>query len=442
VAITWPIFIEVLLHMLMGNADTLMLSQYNDDAVAAVGVANQLLFFLIVLFGFISSGTTIVMSQYLGANQLQKAKEVAFVSLFANFIFSLVISLFIYFFSRPILQGMNLEGYLLEEAHVYLALIGGLSFIQALIMTESAILKSYGMTKETMVVTIGMNVLNVIGNYLFIFGPFGVPVLGVEGVAISTVVSRFIGLICLGYFMVMRTSQPIFLKLPFITIKQQLNKLLSIGIPTAGEQISYSASQLVITYFITLLGTEMMTTRIYTQNMMMFIVLFGVAIGQGTQILIGHYIGANMIDDAYKRCLKSTKWAIALAVVFGLIIATFSKPLLSIFTTNHDIIAMGSILLWLTVILEPGRSFNLVIINALRATGDAKFPVVIGVLSMWGVSVTLAYLLGIVLDFGLIGIWIGFIVDEWLRGLLVLARWKNKKWIRMSFVPKQVATSS
>lgn len=140
--LTWPIFIEVSLYMLMGNADTLMLSQYSDDSVAAVGVSNQMLNLIIVMFGFIATGTTVIISQFLGARQKAEAMEVGYVSISANFIISLFISAAIYIFAKPLLLMMGLSANLLAEAGIFLQIVGGLSFIQALIMTFSAILKS------------------------------------------------------------------------------------------------------------------------------------------------------------------------------------------------------------------------------------------------------------------------------------------------------------
>lgn len=113
---------------------------------------------------------------------------------------------------------------------------------------------------------------------------------------------------------------------------------------------------------------------------------------------------------------------------------------LPIVITNHDIIELGSILLLLTALVEPGRAFNAVVINSLRAAGDVNFPVFIGVLSMWGISVPLAYMLGIHVGLGLVGIWIAFIVDEWLRGVLMLFRWRQGKW--RNIVVKKVETNA
>ncbi|MBS8263028.1 MATE family efflux transporter [Mesobacillus boroniphilus] len=433
-AITWPLFIEILLYMLMGNADTLMLSQYSDNSVAAVGVSNQILSMVIVMFGFIATGTAILVAQNLGAKMDDDAREVSAVSIGANLVFGLLLSAAVFLFSEQLLKLMDLPPELFEEANSYLKIVGGFSFIQSLIMTVSSIIRSYGFTRDIMYVTIGMNVLNVIGNYLFIFGPFGFPVLGVEGVAISTTVSRILGLLAAIYVMTKRVPGSLPISMLFSFPKKHLKNLLNIGIPSAGEHLSYNGSQMVITYFIATLGTQALTAKVYTQNIMMFIFLFSIAISQGTQILIGHMVGAKEIENAYKRALKSLKLAIIISIVTAALVSFFSKDLLGIFTDNISIIELGSTLILLTIILEPGRSFNLVLISSLRAAGDVKFPVYMGILSMWGVSVTLSYFLGIYLGMGLVGIWIAFIADEWLRGLFMLWRWRSRVWVKKSFV--------
>lgn len=432
-ALTWPIFIEISLYMLMGSADTLMLSQYSDNSVAAVGVSNQLLNLLIVMFSFITTGTTIVIAQLLGGGRKQEATQVAYVSLGTNFLISFVISLLMFVLAVPILHMMGLSSELMPDATVFLQIVGLLSFIQALIMTYSAILKSYGFTRDTMYVTIGMNLLNVAGNYLVIFGPFGFPVLGVMGVALSTSFARLIGLTAMILIVRHRIGLQFSFKRMFYIQRTHLKKLLKIGIPSAGEQLSYNGSQMIITLFITFMGTQALAAKVYTQNLMMFIMLFGVAISQGTQILIGRLIGAKEFDAAYRRCMKSLYWAIAISLLSSTALSLSSTHLLTFFTSNSKIIQIASLLLILTIILEPGRSFNMVIINSLRAAGDAKFPVYMAMISMWGIGLPIAYLLGIQLEMGLIGVWISFIVDEWVRGIFMYRRWRSRVWTEYRF---------
>ncbi|NDI36086.1 MATE family efflux transporter [Chengkuizengella sediminis] len=432
--LTWPIFIEFLLYILMGNADTIMLSQYSDNSVAAVGISNQIQNFIILMFGIVVTGTTILVAQNLGANDKKTAFEIGRTSISLNIVIGLGLSLVLYICAPYALKWMKTPPELMSEAKTYLQIISGFLFIQALIMTVSGIIRSHGYTKQTMYSTLTMNIINVIGNYLFIFGPFGIPVLGVTGVAISTVISRSIGLTILFIFLITKVKQPISFRHLFYFPKEHVRKLIKIGVPSAGEGLFYNTQQLTITAFIALLGTMFITTRVYVFNLMFLILLFSLAIGQGTQIIVGHRIGAGENEKAYKQVIHSLKIGMFISLMIATAFYFLAKPLLSIFTDNAEIISLGTSLLLMTIILEPGRALNLVINNSLRAAGDVKFPVYMGALFMWGVSVPTAYILGIHFGYGLYGIWIGYILDEWIRGLAMLWRWRSRAWEKMALV--------
>lgn len=432
--LTWPIFIEILLFMLLGSVDTLMLSRYSDNAVAAVGVSNQLLGMMNILFGVLSTGTAVLVAQNLGAKNKDMASKVTAVSLFLNFIVGLVLSSVMFFGAQGILRLMNIRAELIDYGRDYLATVGGFLFLQSVLMTITAVVRNHGYTKISMYVTLGMNIFHVILDYMFIFGPLGIPVLGVKGVAISTNVCKLAALVVMIYILLTKVEKNLSVKHLFPFPKSILRDLLKIGIPAAGEQLSYNMSQLVVTFFINMLGNEALTTKAYIQNIVMFSYLFAVAIGQGTEILIGHLIGENNKEKAYKTCLKSLKSAILVSFALALTFVLFRTQMLSIFTKNKSIITIGGTILFIDAVLEPGRSFNLVVINSLRAAGDVRFPVYIGIIIMWSVSVVLSYLLGIHFGLGLIGMWIAFACDEWIRGLFMLWRWKSRKWENMSFV--------
>lgn len=439
--LTWPIFIEILLLMLLGSVDTLMLSRYSDNAVAAVGVANQLIGMMNIMFGILSTGTAVLIAQNLGAGNKKVASKIATVSLVMNFLFGLILSLIMFFAARGILGAMGIRQELMEYGMEYLQIVGGFLFFQSVLMTCTAIVRSHGFTKISMFVTLVMNIIHVILDYIFIFGPFGLPILGVRGVAISTNISKILGLIVMLYVVFRNVERGISINHLKSFPKKIVTDLLKIGIPTAGEQLSYNISQLTITYFINFLGNEALITKAYVQNIIMFAFLFAASIGQGTEILIGHLIGANENEKAYKTCLRSLKLAIIISFGIGLIFAAFRFQVLSLFTKSTPVLAVGGMVLIVDAFLEPGRSFNVVVINALRAAGDVKFPVYMGILSMWGISVTLSYFFGIYLGFGLVGMWVAFACDEWFRGIFMLWRWRSRKWEKMAFVNKETLQS-
>jgi putative MATE family efflux protein len=430
--ITWPIFIELFLHIATGSIDVFMLSRVSDEAVAAVGVANQILYMCIILFGFVSMGTTVVVAQYVGAQKHADASQVAAISITLNLFFGLLVGTSLVLFDTWILSLFRLDESLLAYGEVYLNIVGGALFFEALLLTASAAIRSYGFTRDVMLVILGINVLNIIGNYLLIFGSFGFPELGVTGAALSTAVCRFIGLVVMFILLYKRLPERIRSTDYWRIRLHNLRNILRVGIPAGGEHLSWQTSQMVIIGFITLLGTTALTTHIYTFQLLLFIMLFGIAVGQGTEIIIGQMIGAGKKEEAYHRMFDSLKWSLVITLLMVILFVAFRHQLYDLFTDDRQIIATGAMLLLITIILEPGRTFNLVIINSLRAAGDTKFPVFIGILSMWGISVPLAYLFGITLEFGLLGIYMAFVIDEWLRGILMFFRWKKRSWQQLS----------
>ena len=440
-ALTWPIFIELFLHMLMGSTDTFMLSHISDEAVAAAGVANQLIFFMILIFGFVAAGTAVLVSQNLGAGLREDARRVSGISLSLNLIFGVLVSLIVIGFNDLFLQMFNLTPEIHRLAQQYLVIVGGTLFTQALLVTASAILRANGLTKEAMMISIIMNIIHLAGNSIFIYGLFGVPEMGVQGVAISTAISRAIAVLLIFRLLYRRLPVKIALEDYLSFNKSFIKKILKIGIPSAGENVLYNTSQMAITVIIGLLGALALTTRVYTFNIMSFMMLFGIAIGQGTQILIGYKVGAREFDKAYLQLLKSLKLSIIITMLITVVIVAIREPILGVFTDNKEIIKEGSKVLLLCLILEPGRTFNIVVISSLRAAGDAVFPVKMALVSMWGISVPLAYFLGITMGFGLSGIWMAFIIDEWFRGIIMYIRWRSRVWEKKVLVDDGVQTA-
>ena len=432
--LTWPIFLELFLFMLMGLADTFMLSAVSDDAVAGVGAANQYIQISILILGVIGTGASIVVSQYLGSKLELEAAKISALSVTLNLFVGLIISTFFVAFSGQIMTLMNLEDDVLVFAKNYLAIVGGFIFFQALITSLSSIIRVQGWTKQTMYVSLGMNVLHVILNYVLIFGHFGAPALGVEGAAISSVISRALAAIVFFWLLYQALDVKIELRYYYTFSKEYIKKVLQIGIPSAFEQVLYQTCQIVFLYYVTYLGATSLAARQYAVNISMFTYLFAIAIGMGTAILIGRHVGAGEQDIAYKRVWFSVKMALVFTVVMVAIVTIFRESLMRIFTTNEEIIAIGASVLILSILLETGRTINITIINSLRAAGDARYPVKIGFISMICISLSLGYVFVFVMDLGLVGVWLAIAADEWIRAILVLFRWKSRKWERYAIV--------
>jgi putative MATE family efflux protein len=436
--LTWPIFLELLLFLLMGSVDTFMLSRVSDNAVSAVGAANNIIMIAILVLEVIGNGAAIVVAQYIGSRQYYEASKICAVAITMNAIIGLALSAVFLLFGNSMLAAMNLQGDILEYADTYLFIVGGGIILQALINIVAAIIRTYGFTKETMLVSLGMNVIHVIANYALIFGHWGFPELGVEGAAISTVASRFVCLIVFVWLMYRLMEVRVPIGQYFRLSKAYVRKILKIGIPSAVEQIMYHSCQLVFVFYTTFLGATALASKQYASNISMYIYLFSAAVGMGTAIMTGRLVGANRQNDAYRRVWSSVRWALAITVLIDAAVIAFREPLLGLFTDNADIIRLGSQVILYSILLETGRTCNIVIINSLRAAGDAKFPVYIGIVSMVGISLPLGYLLVFQWGFGLVGIWLAIAADEWIRAVIMYFRWRSRAWEKHGLVERNV----
>ena len=432
--LTWPIFLELFLFMLMGIMDTFMLSVISDNAVSGVGAANQFLHIAILILEVIGNGASIVVAQYIGSKRLNEVARVSALSVTLNLMVGLVLSAVFLLFGSRMLQALNLQGEILSYAKSYLAIVGGAIFLQAMINSLSAIIRVHGYTKATMFVSLGMNIIHIIGNYVLIFGHFGFPEMGVKGVAISSVASRFLALFVFFWLLYRVTEVKVKLAYYFSLSKEYVSKILKIGIPSAFEQVMYQSCQLVFLFYATFLGPSSLAARQYAANISMFMYLFAMAIGLGTAIIVGRLVGSGEKQEAYDRVWKSVWSAGILTLLMVILIMLFRESLMGLFTDDAEIIRLGANVLLLSFLLETGRPLNIVLINSLRAAGDATFPVVMGVFSMVAMSLPLGYFLVFHLELGLAGIWLAIAADEWTRGVIMIFRWRSRKWENYSLV--------
>lgn len=420
--------------MMLGAVDTIMLSQYSDESVAAVGVVNQIVMFAFLIFEVINIGTSVLCSQYLGAKMQKNMVQVVGVALLFNLVVGLLISAILHYGATTLLGWMGLRPELLKYGIGYMQIVGAFAFFQAISFTISASLRSANKAIYPMMVTVLVNIMNIIGNYSLIFGKWGMPALGAEGAAISTSVARGVSMVVL-FVILFRKHIPrfplnYFRPFPWVELKN----LLKVGLPSAGENMSYSFSQVVITYFINILGNNALATRTYTVNIVMFVYLFAIAMAQGGAISIGHLVGQKKIRAAYLLGKYVMRLSILVSLVLSCVWAASGHFIFSMLTDNQEIIKMGVTIMLVDIIVEIGRAVNIYATNALRSAGDVNFPFYVGVAVQWTVSVGFSYLFGIHWGWGLVGMWCAFLLDENIRALLFVKRWNSMRWARKGFI--------
>ena len=427
-SLSWPIFIDIFLHLATLLINTYMISHVSTAYLAAMGVGNQVFDLFITIFNFISVGCSVVIAQYLGAGKRDKASQAIHISIAFNFLLGFSSAIIILFFGYNILNVMNTPEHLVQDGYNYLHILGICLIPEAISIILAACLRVYGKSKAAMYVTLIANIVTVIGNMIVLYGFFGLPQYGLVGVAWSTVVGRIIAVVLLCGLLFYGLRIKFDIRLLVIWSKNMLAKILHIGLPAAGENLVWILHYMTASAFIGLMGEVPLAAQTLYFQLSLFLMLFGIAISIGNEILVGHLVGAKRFDDAFTRGFKSLKAGVLFTIGVVIIYWFMRDPILYSITEDQRIIDQLLPLFILSVFLEPGRTFNIVMVNALRAAGDAKFPLITAVCFMWGVAIPIGYFLGIKMEMGLIGLWIGFLCDEWLRGLTNAWRWRSRKW--------------
>ncbi|MGE4213306.1 MAG: MATE family efflux transporter [Anaerotignaceae bacterium] len=430
IILSLPIFIELFLQLLVGNVDQFMVGRYSQSGVAAIGNANQIMNMIVIVFSVISISTTILVSLYNGAGDKKRVQTIYTLSVFVNTIVSFIISLVVVLLARPIFTAMQVPSDVMGEAVSYISIIGMFVILQGLYSTFTAIFRSNALMKESMVVSVAINLINIVGNALLI------PKIGIAGAAISSNLSRFIGLIIMIAIFKKKVDGKISLSLLRPFPSGQLKTLMSIGLPSGGESLSYTGSQLIIQTLVNTFGTAVITAKAYSTMFAMVSYLYTNAISQASQIVVGYLMGARDTVNVKKQVQRTLFISIAASLVVSVTLFVLSPKLFAILSNNETVISLGQTILFIDIFLEIGRAVNMTMVRDLQTVGDIVFPIVLGIVSMWIISVLGGFILAIVLGMGLKGFWIAMAVDECFRGIVFIERWFSGRWQGKNIIDK------
>ncbi|HEY1092304.1 MAG TPA: MATE family efflux transporter, partial [Burkholderiaceae bacterium] len=360
-------------------------------------------------------------TQALGARRRDQADALARAALGAGSWMGLCIAVLALAGSTPLLHLLNAPPEVLVPAVPFLMAMGLGLLIDSWTSVCSSVLRAHLQARDALAVIVATHAVH-LTLALLLMPRFGLP-----GYALAFACSRLVALplnlLQWRWRLQLRVRWADWWRLP----RAELAAMLHIGLPGAAENIAYRLAFLVSVAVAGQLGAAALATQAYALQLMYFVLLFGLATGFACEIVVGHLVGAGKLHAAHRLVRRALARGLGVSVVIATLMALAAPHLLGLFTQDPAIIELGSKLMWITVLLEPGRTFNLVVINALRATGDARYPVLAGATSMVIVLAGGAYLLGPL--FGLVGIWFAYAADEWIRGLLMWRRWARLQWV-------------
>ncbi len=428
-AITWPILVENLLMVLMGLVGLWLTGRVSSAAVATYGLVSQVFGALQIVFRVVSIGTSVVVTQHHGAGDEQGAHAVARTGLAAAAWLGLACLLMLLASAGGLLALLRLPAELMPGGAPYLRWLVLALLFDAISMSMIAVLRAYTQTTESMKLVLVMNLAQIVLSIPFMLGAGSWPGWGLNGLAVAMALSRVlaIGLA----WRVWRERLALHIRLPdWLRLERHpLRSILHIGLPGAGEKVAFRVSFIISMAMVASFGQQALATHAYVWQAVQLVTLFTNSVGFGTEIVVGHHVGAGQLHRANRVLWRASAWGFGIMLACAFASYVFTPQLVAYAGAGPDILSLVGLILLVELILEPGRSFNTVVTSGLRAAGDARFPVKISMVSVFLFGVGLAWLLGVHAGLGLVGVWIGYAADECCRGLIMLWRWHSLGWV-------------
>ena len=429
-----PLVVEQFLAMTIGIADTLMVANCGEAAVSGISLVDSINILLINIFSALATGGAIVCSQYIGKEQPENARKAAKQLVLITAVLSVAIMVACLLSQRGLLRVLfgSIEDAVMENAVTYLFL-SALSYpFIAVYNAGAALFRSMGNSKISMYASLMMNIVNVGGNALLIFG-FQ---MGVAGAGLASLVSRMLAAVFVLYLL--RNQKNLIYIEHWMHWKpnfDMMKNILRIGIPTGLENGMFQIGKILVASLIATFGTASITANAVANNASSLVFVPAQAIGLGMITVVGQCVGAGDFKQAKSYMLKLTGVAYLFMVALNVLMYFCIDPMLALYQLSDETAAItpGNYDLALCCGCYPvAAAFTLP--NGLRAAGDVKFTMAVSVFSMWAFRIGFSFLIGKYMGVGVLGVWIAMFID-WIFRIILFAwrvvsgKWKNRQLV-------------
>ena len=438
--LAWPAVIENLSATMVIMIDSAMVGSLGAAATAAVAVNASPSWLMGGLAGSLGVGATALVSRMIGAKDREGAQRTAGQALLLGFVLSTAMMLFALLGAPLIPRLMGADPAIHADAASYMRLIG-LAFIPHYMgMTAGALLRGAGDTRSPMRASLLSHLINITFNFLLIYPTRPLNVLGigftmpgagmgVQGAAIATAIANATaGLYLLRLLLKGRGA----LTLPNIRRlrpeREMAGRILRIALPAGMERVSINLGQIVFAGMVASLGTHTLAAHhlAITVESLGYMPGFGFSVAAAT--LVGQNLGAGDYQRARHFGLRAIGTGTLLMSVSGVLMFIFAHQLIALFTPDPAVRQIGAMLIRICAVEQPFSALSIIAPGALRGAGDTVAPFRVALVSMWGVRLVLAWLLGSVLGLGIRGIWYAMVIDLGVRGILLLLRFLRGHW--------------
>ncbi len=424
-----PALIEQALMTLVSMADMIMVGRLGPWAITSVGLANQPMMMAMSVFIALNVGATALVARFVGAREPKEASKVARQSLMLATIMGFVLMAVGIISAGEILHFMGAEHDTIGPGTEYLRAVSMGLPMWAISISLTAALRGAGDTRTPMTVNIIGNLVNVVGNYLLIYGHFGFPRLGVMGAGVATAFSRMVACGVMLYKVgsggkIIKITKNDSFKLDFGIIKRVLN----VGIPAALEQLIMRGGQMTFARIVSSFGTITYAAHQIALNIEGFTFAPGFSFSIASTTLVGQYLGAKEPDNSEKVGWEIAKIGALIGIGTGILYFFFGKYFAYLYTDDQTVLSLSAGVLRVIALVQPFMMTNFILIGGLRGAGDTRWTLYITVAGFWGLRVLTAYLLAVKMGFGLYGAWVGMALDMVGRSVLAALRFKAGGW--------------
>lgn len=410
--LAWPVIGENMLETLLDIVNTALVAGLGAAALAGVGSALQMMFFVLAALAALSVGSSILVAQAVGAQNLERAGRLARQSLLWSVIFSVPLALIGFNLAPAIIGIYGLSPDVSGVGAAYLRVAMGTVVVLVALIIGGGALRGAGDSRTPMIVTAIANVVNVGLAYALINGYAGLPALGAVGSAWATFIARALALtLLLRALWKGRNGVSIAGGGRWLPDWSVARQVLSLGVPAAVEQILMAMAFLVLTILVARLGTDTFAAQRISMSALSFSFLPGFGFGIAATALVGQSIGAGRPRAGADAARVATTWAVIWMSTIGALILLFAAPIMRLFTQDAEVIRIGAAGLRVVALTQPFWAVGMVQSGALRGTGDTRFPLIIGALGMWS-AVLVAYLALTFVGGGLAAVWSAFLVTS------------------------------
>lgn len=430
VRIAWPSMVELTLTQLASMVDLMMVGQLGPWALSAVGLTTQPKFLFMTMIMAMNVGATAMVARYKGAGEPEKANAVLRQAFLLTLAVSIITSIAGFFACEPMVRFMGAaDAQSLAGGTVYLQIqTAGFVFL-ALTSTITATLRGVGNSRTAMVYNLTANVVNVIFNYLLIYGHFGFPRLEVAGASLATVLGQLVAfLLAMGAVCSGKSYLHLRLHDNWRPNKEHLLNIWNIGAPAMVEQLVMRTGMIIYAKTVASLGTVAFATHQVCMNIQALSFMNGQAFAVSATSLVGQSLGKKRPDMAQAYSRRTRRIGMVISILLGLVFFLFGKPIVALYSDEAAVISTGAQILMLVALIQPFQSSQFILAGALRGAGDTRATAVIIFLTTLIVRPGLALLTVNVFHWGLWGAWIALVADQLLRSFLVLLRYNSGKW--------------